>query len=192
MPISPDQATETLRDIAAVEFRSARAYGYQRASPYLILWGVLWAVGYGVTAAVPPRATAVWAATVTIGLAATFLIGVRSAAETGHPLDPTRNEARRRWAFPVITLITFAFIAATIAVMAPVSPRQIGALIPLVVAFGYALRGVWGGVRFVVAGAVIAALVLVGFFLLPAHFDLWMAAVGGGALVLAGFWLRQA
>ena len=76
--------------------------------------------------------------------------------------------------------------------MAPLSHRQIGAFIPLVVAAGYALRGIWGGTRFFVAGGAIAILVLVGYFLLPGYFDPWMAAVGGGALVLAGIWLRRA
>jgi hypothetical protein len=191
MPLSPDQASEALRDIAAVERRSARAYGYQRASPYLILWGVLWAVGYGLTAVAPQRANPVWITTLAIGLAATFLIGLRDPRRADPP-DATRVAAGRRWVFPAIALITFVFVAATIAVMAPVSPRQVGAFIPLVIGFGYALRGVWGGLRFIVASVVIAAAVLAGFFLLRAYFELWMAAIGGGALVLAGVWLRRA
>ena len=88
-------------------------------------------------------------------------------------------------------LTAFIFIAATLAVMAPVSGRQVGAFIPLVVAASYALAGIWCGSRFIVAGAAIAGLTLAGFFLLPAHFNLWMAAVGGGALLLAGLWLRS-
>jgi hypothetical protein len=35
-------------------------------------------------------------------------------------------------------------------------------------------------------------LTIVGFFVLPAIFMLWMAVVGGGALVLGGLWLRRA
>jgi hypothetical protein len=183
--LSPHEAADTLRDVAAVEDRSARAYGYQRGSPYLILWGILWTVGYGLTATWPQRGNAVWIAIDAIGMAASFAIGFRSHAGTNVP-------ARRRWMFPGIALITFVFIGATLAVMAPVSPKQIGAFVPLVVAFGYALRGIWGGLRFVVAGAVIAAATLAGFLLLGAYFDLWMAAVGGGALVLAGVWLLRA
>lgn len=59
--------------------------------------------------------------------------------------------------------------------MAPHNGRQVGAFIPLVVAAGYAVVGLWQGSRFMVAGAVIAGLTLGGYFLVPAHFDLWMA-----------------
>ena len=38
----------------------------------------------------------------------------------------------------------------------------------------------------------IAVLTLVGFFWLPQLFLLWMAVVGGGALIFAGLWLRTA
>jgi hypothetical protein len=185
MTLSPNEAANALRDIAAAETRSARVYGYRRGSPYVILWGILWVVGYGLTAAWPPRGGAVWIAVLAIGAAATFAIGIRS-----HIAADARYN--RRWVFPAIALIAFAFIASSFAVMSPVSPRQIGAFIPLVVAAGYALLGLWTGTRFAVAGAVVAALTLGGFFLLPAYFDLWMAAVGGGALVLAGVWLRRA
>jgi len=96
------------------------------------------------------------------------------------------------WRFPAITLIIFAFIFATCAVMAPINGRQVGAFIPLVVAASYAVMGLWLGLRFTMAGAVLAVLTLGGFFLLPAHFQLWMAVVGGAALILAGLWLRRA
>jgi hypothetical protein len=35
-------------------------------------------------------------------------------------------------------------------------------------------------------------LTLFGYVTLASHFYLWMAVVGGGALVLAGLWLRRA
>ena len=91
-----------------------------------------------------------------------------------------RQVARLRWGFLGMVLTALAFIAATLAVMAPVTSRQVGAFIPLVVAASYAVVGLWLGLRFIVAGAVIAGLTLGGFFLLPpADFALWMAGVGG-------------
>ena len=197
MSLSPNEAADALRDIAVVESRSRRVYGYRQSSPHLILWGVLWAVGYGLTEPWPQRAQAIWTVIVVIGLAAGFAISLRSAswhdAQADRLGDLTRPPAvaRLRWGFSGIVLTAFAFIAATLAVMAPVTGRQIGAFIPLVVAAGYALVGLWRGLRFIVAGAVIAALTLAGFFLLPAQFPLWMAGVGGGALILAGFWFRS-
>jgi hypothetical protein len=197
MALSPHEAAAALRDIGQARTRSARAYGYQQASPNLILWGVLWAVGYGLTDALPYRALPIWIAVDAIGLATSIAIGVRSRARSDPArrlaIEPGRTAgwASPQWGFPAALLIAFTFIAAAIAVMSPVSGRQIGAFVPLVVAASYALAGIWIGLRFVVTGAVIAALTLIGFFLLPTHFFLWMAGVGGGALVLAGVWLRK-
>jgi 4-hydroxybenzoate polyprenyltransferase len=197
MSLSPDQATSVLQDLAAVESHSQRVFAYREASPHLMLWGVLWAVGYGATGVTPQHRTAIWIAMLAIGSAGGFLIGLRTAvqrdARADALADPTRRRAvaRLRARFGGIWLIGFAFIAAALAMMWPCSPRQVGAFIPLVVAAGYAVLGLWCGLRFVLVGAVLAVLTLGGFFLLPTQFALWMAAVGGGALVLGGSWLRQ-
>jgi hypothetical protein len=143
-----------------------------------------------------PR-NAIWVAIVTIGFIAGYLIAfraeIRRAMQAGEAINlaPRRAAAWLRWTFSAIATIAAVFFAASLAVMSPVSPRQIGAFIPLIVAAGYALLGLWRGVRFIAVGAVLAGLTLGGFFLLPAYFGLWMAAVGGGALVLGGLWLRR-
>src|SRR5580658_3833718 len=135
MSLSPHEAADALRDIAAVETRSRQVYGYRQASPHLMLWGVLWVVGYGLTALWPSRGSAIWLAIVAIGVVTGFLIELSNAARRGAPAVPGSDAARHRWAFPAIGLATLVFIAATMVVMAPVSGRQIGAFIPLVVAF---------------------------------------------------------
>jgi len=195
MPLSPDQATSVLHDITTVESRSQRVFAYRKASPHLMLWGVLWAVGYGAAAVTPQHGAAIWIAILAIGMSAGFLIvaAAERDARADAPADPTRRRAlaRLRWRFGGIWLIGFAFIAAALAVMWPCSPRQVGAFIPLVVAAGYAVLGLSCGPRFVLVGAALAVLTLGGFFLLPMQFAPWMAAVGGGALVLGGSWLRQ-
>ena len=200
MTLSPNEAAGVLRDMAAVETRSRRVYGYREASPHLILWGVLWWAGYGLSEPWPHRALAIWITIVVIGLTADCAISLSNAnrrnAQAGCVADPTRQAAvtRLRWEFRFlgIMLTAVAAIAATLAVMAPVTSRQVGAFIPLVVAASYAVVGLWLGLRFIVAGALLAGLTLGGFFLLPpADFALWMAGVGGGALILAGCWFRR-
>ena len=70
--------------------------------------------------------------------------------------------------------------------------REQGAFIPLIISAIYAGAGVWVGLRYVVLGAIIATLTLFGFFEIQQHFALWMAAVGGGGLIVAGLWMRSA
>ena len=46
MVLSPQDAAGALRDIEAAQARSAKLHGYARSSPQLLLWGVLWVIGY--------------------------------------------------------------------------------------------------------------------------------------------------
>lgn len=87
--------------------------------------------------------------------------------------------------------IPCAFFFATFYIMAPVNGRQVGAFILPFVAAVYALASVCLDWRYAIAGIAIAILTLAGFALLGLHFPLWMEAVGGGALILAGLWLRR-
>jgi hypothetical protein len=41
------------------------------------------------------------------------------------------------------------------------------------------------------AGVAVAALALFAYFYVPAYFNTWMGLVGGGVLVLTGYWLRR-
>jgi hypothetical protein len=84
-----------------------------------------------------------------------------------------------------------AFFVASFFIMSPVTGRQIAAFIPLVVAVAYVLIGIFRGPRYIATGLVVAALTLLGFALLKEHFFLWMAGVGGAAMILAGIWLRR-
>lgn len=179
MTLSPQDAADALRDIDAAQAHSATLREYQRAAPHFIIWGVLWAVGYGLSDAFPAHANAIWAVIVPIGIVGGVVAmrGGRSASG---------------WRYAAVMLAILAFFAAGAFVLAPVTGRQVAAVIPLFVALMYVLRGIWAGPRYVVAGIAVAALTLAGFFLLREHFSIWMAGVGGGALILAGLWLRKA
>ena len=47
------------------------------------------------------------------------------------------------------------------------------------------------GGAFVVIGTAIIALTLIGYFFAGPWFELWMALVNGGGLLLGGFWMRR-
>ena len=53
MTLSRQQAAAALQDIEQTEQRTYRARGYAIASPYLILWGLIWVAGYGACAVLP-------------------------------------------------------------------------------------------------------------------------------------------
>lgn len=180
MPMSPQEAALALRSIASAESRSATLRGYRGAAPHLILWGLLWIVGYGLTEAMPARGGVIWSVVVVVGIAAGLLAIFRKGSRPA------------AWRFAAVMATLVVFCAATFAVMAPIDGRQVAAFIPLVIAATYVIGGIWFGARYAAAGIAVAVLTLGGFFLLREHFMLWMAGVGGGALLTAGWWLTRA
>lgn len=178
MTLSPRDAAIALRDIQQAEARSATLHDYLRAAPHFLIWGILWAVGYSLANFSPKHMAAIWSVIVPIGVASGF--AAMRARGAGFA-----------WRYGAAAAAVLVFFCTTLAVMWPVSDRQIAAFIPLFVALAYVLRGIWSGPRHVVAGILVATLTLAGFFLLEKHFFLWMAAVGGGSLILAGAWLRR-
>ena len=181
MPITQVEAQEALRDISRTGRASAVTYGYTHASPHLIIWGLVWVLGYGICY-FRPQFGFVWAPLVLIGIAASTYFGWQS-----RPSGATYD-----WRYVTTSIAVFAFVAALFAVMPPRSDAQISAFFPLLVALFYAIVGIWTrGTRLLVTSVLVAALTLGGYFLLPQYFTLLMAVVGGGGLILGGFWLRS-
>jgi hypothetical protein len=142
----------------------------------------LWVVGYGLNDLFPAHGQAIWAAIVPVGLAAGFMAVRGGGHEAGFQVG---------WRYGAVALTIAAFFFAAFFVLWPVSPKQIAALIPLFVAAAYVVAGIWWGGRYVATGMIVAALTLIGFVMVRDHFYLWMAGVGGTALILAGLWLRR-
>jgi hypothetical protein len=182
MSITPTEAADALRDIEDAGRRSGRAFGYRLAGPNFMLWGLVWIIGYAGNDLVPSRAGLIWLGATLSGAIASAFLG-----RTG-----PQGRTRGGWRIVALVAIVALFITATMTVMWPVAPKQQAAFVPLLAAACYAGVGLWAGLRWVIAGAMIAVLTLGGFFLIHAHFNLWMAAVGGGGLVLAGLWMRSA
>ncbi len=184
MALTPQEAAQSLEEAHRSARRSAQAFGYRMAAPHLILWGVVWMIGYTASDLWPQYSTWAWAVLIVLALIIGPLIARRFA-----PANMQKGAANLR--FLALIPVTGVFIAAMFAVMRP-DPMQQAAFFPILIATVYASLGIWMGIRYVVAGTVLMALTLGGFFYLHDHFALWMAVCGGGALVLAGIWFLRA
>ena len=71
------------------------------------------------------------------------------------------------------------------------TPRQLGTFWPIYFMLVYTIAGLWIGYAFVAIGLGITALTLIGYFFVGDWFDLWMAFVDGGGLILGGLWMRR-
>jgi hypothetical protein len=186
MPISTEDAAEALTNIARVQRRASILIGYERGAPHLILWGLIWAVGYAISDIGPSVAGASWLVLDVVGLTGSFLLG--RAAAIGVPMAG-EGYGRR---FAAVSATLLAFILATYYVMKPHDAVQFGAFPALLVAVIYTVFGIWRGVRWTASGVVLGVSTVAGFALFKEHFMLWMAAVGGSTLLATGFWLRRA
>ncbi len=181
MALSPDEAAQALSEIAAAETRSRTAYGYLIGGSYLILWGVIWVVCYSLVDFRPRDVSAIWLVGSTVGVIGSIILGRRRG----------EREERRGWrAFiPAAGYTVFTFLLLNI--LRPRSVEDSSIAVALVVSLAYVQIGVHLGDRLVLIGAGLAALSLAGYCWIPAHFHLYMAFVGGGSMILAGFWLRR-
>jgi hypothetical protein len=152
------------------------------------MWGVIWMVGYIATDLYPHYAGALWTVLMITGFLGQLGIG-RHGARIGQPHPALNRYAGLRLLGCFIAIA--CFVTATYAVFGHVGWKQQASFVPLLAALFYVLIGLWAGTRYAITGIAVAALTLGGFFYLPAHFLLWMAAVGGGALVLAGLWMSK-
>ncbi|MEY2854563.1 MAG: hypothetical protein RL030_1695 [Pseudomonadota bacterium] len=192
MNISRDEAGEALTAVFDTDRRARQFQGARSASPYLILWGVVWFFANGVTGLAPQQAGTAWLVATVVGVLATIAITVRQTlhrrAMNLHSAAESAAIGRRA---AILGTTVIAFFPATLAVLAPLEPMKGSAFISLFFAFAYMASGAWLGLRMFVAGLVTAVAVLVGYLIFPQYYYLWMAVVGGGSLMLAGLWLRQ-
>jgi hypothetical protein len=192
MSLTPSQAADSLKEIQKTGQRSAHVYGYERSSPYFIVWGVIWMIGYSGSYLLPHLTgnhrsiSTLWAVLTVIGMAVCYAVGRSQRSASSAVRVPGFG-----WRMMATFVVIYLFVAGTFLIMRPVAPLASAAFAPLLVSLFYGLMGVWRGLRFAIAGAVVAALTLAGFFFLREYFLLWMAVVGGGSLVLAGLWLRS-
>lgn len=183
MNITPTEAANALRDIDATARRSREFKGYRIAAPYFFLWGAIWIVGYGASG-VSPEAGHLWLPLSILGMAASAYIGWRNRAQ-----GSDKAYGVRMWG----SFIAFAvFIAATYAILPPHSANQLNAFPALVTGMAYTIAGIWASRRYLWLGAGVIAATMLGYVYLAPWFAFWMAAVGGGGLILTGFWMRKA
>jgi hypothetical protein len=181
--IDSHQASSDLADITDIARRVRQSRFYQHASSMLMLWGALTFVGYVLSFGMPSLAVHGWAVVFVAGVAGSVLIGALSRKRAGvNTFDAKATVA-------IVMFIAFGAIWSV--VVGHFTPRQLGAFWPTYFMLPYIIVGLWLGSAFVAIGTAIVALTLIGYFYAGPWFQLWMALVNGGGLLLGGFWMRR-
>jgi FtsH-binding integral membrane protein len=180
--IDRKQASEALTEIDEIVRRVRQSQIYNLASLMLIMWGALVFAGYVATYLSPRNGAIIWIAVYSAGIAGSFVI-----SRYDHGRKGVRTfDARILAAFALF--VAFGIFCSW---LGHFTPRQLGTFWPVYFMLAYTIAGLWAGTAFVAIGLSIAALTLIGYFFAGDWFDLWMALVDGGGLVLGGLWMRR-
>ena len=181
--IDPSEAASALSDIEIIVRRVRRSRIYHLASLMLIMWGALVFAGYLVTYLTPRSAGSGWIAVYVAGVAGSVAISAFNRAHSG----VRTFDLRMLLAF----LLFVAFGIFVSGGLGHFTPRQMGTFWPVYFMLVYTIAGLWVGRAFVAIGLGIIVLTLTGYFLVGDPFELWMAFVNGGGLMLGGLWMRR-
>jgi len=182
MTIDSRQAAEALDDINEIARRVRQSTIYSLSSQMLIMWGALVFAGNIASFLWPRTGGYIWLAVEAAGIVGSFALSAYS-----YPNTQIRAFDMRMFAAYLLVLAFGMFCCW----FGHFTPRQIGTFWPIYFMLVYGIAGLWVGHAFIAIGLCVTALTLIGYFFIGNAFDLWMAFVNGGGLVVGGLWMRR-
>lgn len=194
MNVTRDEAVEALGEIRRAGKRMEQLKTYSRFAPHFMIWGAVWLVAYSATDLWPGYSIWAWSICLTVGAGASFAAGyvTRRSRKRDSGLTKDAEVASYGSQFAALAAVFFFFFLCLFSIIPVGTSKQGSTLIAISFPFLYMGVGVFAGWRLFAIGAVAAALIMAGFFLLKDHWSLYMGVVAGGSLILAGLWLRKA
>jgi hypothetical protein len=187
MNISPSEAEEALTAIQLMVKKTRRSIASSGAYVFLIVWGAVWLVGFLSSHFFQDEtAGLVWMVVDILGGLLSVFFGIRMSIRVRGP-STTRTGKRIAWFW----LILFLYTVAAIGIAWPTDGRQLAMFIILFVMLGWMAMGLLLSFASIWWGLAITVLALIGYFLLPGIFFLWMAILGGGGMIALGLYIRS-
>ncbi|OGN95624.1 MAG: hypothetical protein A2Z71_00530 [Chloroflexi bacterium RBG_13_50_21] len=187
MDISPTEAEEALAAIQTMMQKTRRSISSSGAYKFLILWGVIWMLGFLGSQFLPKEiASYVWIGLDILGGILSMVIGVR--LNRGVRSSAPTTSGKRIGFF---WLLLFFYCVAAIGIAWPVDGKQFAMFIILFVTVGWIAMGLLLSFASVWWGLALLGLSLVSYFLLEDYFYLIMAFVGGGGMIALGIYVRN-
>jgi hypothetical protein len=187
MEISPNEAEEALNAIREVMRKTRRIISRSGAYKFLILWGIIWMVGFLNSQFFPEKtASYVWMGLDILGGIVSAVIGIRLNRGVRTNL---RSTSGKNIAF--FWLLIFLYCAAAIGVAWPVDGKQLAMFFIFFASLGWVAMGLLLSFASAWWGLGLVGLSLIGYFFLPAFFYLWMAILGGGGMIGLGIYVRN-
>lgn len=187
MNVSTTEAEEALAAIQAMVQKTRRTISSSGAYLFLVVWGVIWLLGFSGSQFLPqPISGYAWMVLDLLGGVLSALLGIRMGRGVRRT-SPTITGKR----IAAFWVLLFFYCLAAVAVSLPAGGKQLSMYIILFVMVGWISMGLLLSFASIWPGLVITALALVGYFLLPGIFYLWMAVLGGGGMIALGLYIRS-
>jgi hypothetical protein len=195
-PITQDEARASLNEINRTIGQMRKAVA-AKGAPLLIIWGIIWIIGFGCLQFFPGVSGPVWMVLDIVGVAASFLIGPWS--RNSPVKSPLHGRMGLSW------LILFAYGVIWLELLVPwgvlhhggwaahslLMGRKFAAFSATLCMFAYVIMGLWLDRYIMWLGVFVTIATLLGYLFLPNYFFLWLAITGGGALAGTGLFVRK-
>ncbi len=187
MEISPSEAEQSLESIQLMVSKTKKMISNSGAYKFLILWGFIWLFGFlGNHFADGQTAAYIWIVLDILGGLGSAILGIRLGR--GIRSSSGLTTGRRIGLF---WLLLFVYCFLVILITNPMDGKQLAMIIILFVIIGWVAMGLLLSVASIWWGLGITVLALIGYFLLPDFFFLWMAVLGGGGMIGLGLYIRS-
>ena len=191
MNISREEASAALDSIHEADRKVAQRRSYAYTAPFLILWGLVWALCNGISDLAPRWSDRAWMAGNVLGAAVSIYLIVALVLRERRTCTnraASREMGRR---FALLGIACWSYFIAMFLVLGPMTGRRTGVFVSLFWTIAYMAAGAWIGARLFIIGLVATIAIVLGYLFVEQHFALWMAVFGGGALIAGGLWLRR-
>jgi len=186
MNISPSEAEEALVAIQTMAQKTRHSIANGGAYISLIITGIVWLVGFTATQFLTGSIVVwIWIGISTLGSAVATVLGIQAGRRVRSESSVVTG---KRIATFWVLLILFA--SAAIAVARPADGKQLTMLIILFAMIGQMGMGLLLSFSATWWTVPVVALTLIGYFLFPDIYYLWMALLGGGVMIILGFYIR--
>jgi hypothetical protein len=188
MNVSDKDAQQSLAMIEDTAVRTRKAITSSYASGLLILWGLIWILSFASVHFWRQWMAYIFNTLNAIGVIATIVIcrRWRTAAAVKSP-----DSQKIGWRIFALWALLFVYAFVWVLLLAPTRGIQVCAFLCTIPMFAYVVMGLWFGNYFMLwLGLAVTGLTLLGFYLFPHYFYLWMSPMGGGALLGTGLYIR--
>ncbi len=185
--MSTAEAEEALAAIQTMAQKTRQSIASSGMYVTLIVTGIVWMIGFICTHYLPKEIVGyIWATLSIIGGILATILGIRMGKRVRSPATtPTAKRVILFWLFLLVYGVTIIYIAH------PTDGKQATLFVILFIMLGQLAMGMLFSFSSVWWALPITVLALVGYFLLPAIFYLWMAVLGGGGMILLGLYIHS-